>query len=126
MVTRVYNNLTNGWTYTALGRNWYNRQVSRYVVHIPTRHEGTRASGAPYSRENTVPVKGIELPFGLSVEARDARIKADIEARFPDRVVGEFSGEIIKLVDGPFTVTEMVSEPIPGGQIETTVTTREL
>jgi hypothetical protein len=129
MVTRVYQPSSNDFSYTAVGRQFYSRLQSSYVVQIPVRHHGTRASGQPYSRDNTFPLKQpIVLPGGLNIEQRDLRIKDRVLQMFgASGVVGEYSDEEIRLVpDGIFSITEMVTETTDRGTIETEVVTRDL
>ena len=47
-VVRRWDPVSRQWTYTALGRQYYSRQRSEYVVFIPVRRHGRRNDGAHY------------------------------------------------------------------------------
>jgi hypothetical protein len=128
LVTRTYNPSTNDWVYTAVGRQFYSRIQSRYVVIVPVTHRGTRSSGQPYTRENTFPLREpVNLPFGLSVEQRDERIKTHVLQMFPGGVIGQYSDEeIVIRPEGAFSITEMVTAPDTERDPQTEVITREL
>ena len=47
-VTRRWDPATNEYSFTALGRAFYSRRRSVYVVHIPTLIQGRRNNGSTY------------------------------------------------------------------------------
>ena len=79
-VTRRFDASSGDYTFTALGRSFYSKRRSQYVVHIPVVIEGRRKDGTSYELNSFMPTErmGIErvsLPQTLTQRQRDARVK---------------------------------------------------
>ena len=64
------------WRYTSLGKAFFrNRRVS-YIVRVPARFTGTRASGLAYTRYGFFPIANpVQVPLAATQAQRDAMIK---------------------------------------------------
>ena len=65
-VTRRWDPATNEDKFTALGRAYYARKRSQYVVHVPVRIEGRRNNGSAYTLRSFMPIEKMGLQ-GLSL-----------------------------------------------------------
>ena len=124
-VTRTYQPNRNEWgNCTAVGRIFYSRARTSYIVRVPDTNRGTRSSGTPYTRDNgaNFPTRDpIILPYGLPLETRDDRIKAHIIALYNNQPIASFSDEEITLrADGEWDIQEMITTPAVDGQTPVT------
>ena len=70
-VVRRWDPVTNEFKFTALGRSFYARKRSVYVVHVPVIVEGRRKNGTTYELKSFMPVEkmglqGLTLPQTLT------------------------------------------------------------
>lgn len=98
-VTRLWDPATNEYRFTALGRAYYSRKRSIYVVHVPVNIEGHRKNGSTYTLKTFMPIEkmglqGLSLPQTLTQRQRDARVKAEVLKHIaPGQVLYEVSDE---------------------------------
>ena len=69
--------------YTALGRGFYSRRRSEYVVQVPVNIRGKRENGTTYDNKGWMPISelglgNIKLPQNLTEAQRDERIKLSV------------------------------------------------
>ena len=123
-VTRSYQPNLNEWgSYTEVGRAFYKKPNVRMIVQVPTLHVGTRSSGQPYSRNHTFPLREpVEIPFGLSPEQRDDRVKREVIRKYAGKIIASYSDEQITLrPDGTeWSIMEMVTTPAEGNALPQT------
>ena len=87
-VTRRWDPATNEDKFTALGRAYYARKRSQYVVHVPVRIEGKRKNGSTYTLRSFMPIEkmglqGLSLPQNLTQRQRDQRVKDTVLRQIP-------------------------------------------
>jgi hypothetical protein len=67
-IVRRFDVATGAFTYTRLGRQFFSRRRSQYVVSVPARFTGTRTNGNAYTRDGLYPISSIiSLPQSLTV-----------------------------------------------------------
>lgn len=125
-VVRRFDPAAGGFTYTRLGRQFFSRRRTEYVVSVPARFTGTRTNGNAYTRDGLYPIRStISLPQSLTAQQRDRRIKRHVEESFPDGFIAEYSEETVKLREGAWSIVEMTTSPSADGPV-TAVTDRRL
>ena len=99
-VVRRYDPATNDYKYTALGKRFYGRRQIQYVVKVPAIFSGTRSNGQPYERRGFFPITDpVSLSQNLTIAQRDAKIKHDVTANYPQGILAEYSEERV-VIDG--------------------------
>ncbi len=84
-------------TYTRLGRQFFSRRRTEYVVSVPARLSGTRTNGNAYTRNGFYPIRStISLPQFVTIPQRDRRIKRHVEESFLGGFIDEYSEETVK------------------------------
>ena len=131
-LVRRYNPGTNQWAYTDLGRRYFSRERSEYIVEVPVRVVGYRVDGSMYEIQNEwMPVLDVNVQAimddALDDQEAVENIKASVRGRFaPDRngniVVYAFSEQEWILDDSrEWRVSQMVTEPGRGRRPDTDV-----
>ena len=82
-VVRRWGPAMNEYSLTALGRSFYVRKRSAYLVCIPVIVEGRRKNGSTYRLRSFMPVdkmglQRLSLPQTLTQRQRDARVKTKV------------------------------------------------
>ena len=128
-VTRRWDPATNEYSFTALGRAFYSRRRSSYVVHVPVTIEGRRKNDTTYTLKSFMPtekmgLQRLSLPQTLTQRQRDARVKAEVLKHIaPGQVLYEVSDEQWTYDEsGSWRISEQTVEVGDNG--EPTVTTR--
>ena len=117
-VVLKYDQTTNAWKYTALGKKFFSLRRIEFIVKIPAMFDGTRANGQPYSRPGLFPVSNVTLDAHLSGAQRDARIKVETRRQFTAwPILAEFSDERVTAQDRPWHITEMITTPAAAGPV---------
>jgi hypothetical protein len=125
-VVRRFDVATGAFTYTRLGRQFFSRRRSQFVVSVPARFSGTRTNGNAYQRDGVYPISSpISLPQSLTAEQRDRRIKKHVTDSLVNGVIAEYSEETVKLREGEWKIVEMTTTPSANGP-QTAVTDRRL
>ena len=71
-IVRRFDTATGAFTYTRLGRQFFSRRRTEYVVSVPARFTGTRTNGNAYTRDGVFPIAStISLPQSLTAVQRD-------------------------------------------------------
>ena len=104
--------------YTALGKNFYAKRQSEYVVEVPVNIRGKRENGTEYHVKGFMPIKdlgleNLKLPQNLTEAERDERIKLAV-ARFLtlDAPLYEVSQETWRYdPHGTWKITELRTSP---------------
>ena len=83
--------------YTTLGKRFYAKKRTEYVVRVPARFEGQRANGQLYNRAGLFPMHQPVLVSANYTEAqRDAYIKLSVTNEIEDGVLAEYSEETVE------------------------------
>ena len=93
-ITRRFDASGGDFRFTAVGRSFYSKRPSQYVVHIPVTIEGRRKNGTTYELKSFMPteklgIQNLSLPQTLTQRQRDARVKEVV----PGQVLYEVSDE---------------------------------
>jgi hypothetical protein len=125
---------------TALGRKYFLKKTTEYIVSVPTLISGTRANGNPYTRTSTIPVDQlgiglIMIDSGLSEVERVREVKKRVLSSilgksFVDsgglQTIYEVSGETFKLDrDGDWLISSLSTVVDGQGQITTEAKMRQ-
>ena len=87
-ITRRYDDRTNDWKYTALGRKFYNQKQISYVVQVPALFTGKRSNGQDYERAGWFPLDNpFKIKASVSQANRDLFIKQGVNATYPDGIL---------------------------------------
>ena len=100
-----------------LGRQFYSRRQTQWVVKVPATFSGTRSNGRPYTRQGYFPVEApVALPMTLTQAQRDQRIRARVNELYPDGILAEFSEERVTInPQGAWQILEMATAPSADG-----------
>jgi hypothetical protein len=119
--------------HNALGRRFFSRRRSEYVVQIQVIKRGRKDNGTTYEVNGWMPItdlglRNISLPQRLTIEQRDEQIKAAVMRYLSDGLeVYEVSQEVWRYdAHGAWIIRGMPTQPGPGHDPYTEVITRRL